>query len=304
MRAGVGSRDRVPMPLRRLALPALVALPALIAAATPAAAGGGLAPGGAERLSVVLPAAWAAQADRLGVSVVHLVQAENECLEPEYAAGDRTCDADGGDLAGQLLVTVAAGTLDGGDCDARGPFVPLDLLNPDAPSRLTVAGAECLSLEVSFPDGDDDNLAQSDSLTFRIRTVAEGPDGVTRTSDTPAPVATPGDVGWVSVGAAGARAGQRGGTTTVGAGQAPVGAAGSSAAAAGAGDTRGNVIGEQTSSVDVGGGSVNVRTEAAASSIGDLVLAWGALFLGVVMVGFLLFRWWIMRRRRPARSAT
>ena len=291
------------MPLRRLALPAFLALPALIAAAGPAAAGGGLAPGGAERLTVVLPAAWAAQADRLGVSVVHLVQAENDCLEPESAAGDRTCDADEGDLAGQLLVTVAAGTLDGGDCRARGASVPLDLLDPDAQSRLTVANVECLSLEMSFPDGDDDNLAQSDSLTFRIRTVAEGPAGITGTPETPPPVATPEDVGSVSVGTVGGSAGQRSGPTTVGAGQAPAGAAGSSPAAAGADDTRGNVIGEQTSSVGVGGGSVSVRTEAAASSIGDLVAAWGALFLGVLLVGSLLFRWWIIRRRRPARSA-
>ena len=29
-----------------------------------------------------------------------------------------------------------------------------------------------------FPDGDDDNLAQSDSLSFGLRTVAEGADGV------------------------------------------------------------------------------------------------------------------------------
>jgi hypothetical protein len=292
------------MPLRRFALPAIVALPALIAAAIPASAAGGLAPGGADLLSVVLPTEWAAQADLLGVSVVGLAQAENGCLELESAAGDRTCDADGGDLAGQLLATVAAGTLHGGECNAPGPFVSLDLLHPDAQSRLTVAGAECLSLELSFPDGDDDNLAQSDSLTFRLRTVAEGPDGVPPgRPDATAGVATSEDVGSVSAGRADLSPGQRGGTPPVGAGQAQVGAGSSRAAVAGAADTRGNVVGVQTSTVGVNGGSTDVQTEAATASIGDLVAAWGALFLGVLMVGFLLFRWWIVRRRRPARSA-
>ena len=108
------------MPLRRSALPAVLALSALVAAATPASAAGGMAPGGSETLSVSLPATWTAQADRLGVSVVDLVQAENGCLRPERTAGDDSCDADGGDLAGQLLATVAAGSLDGGNCEAAG----------------------------------------------------------------------------------------------------------------------------------------------------------------------------------------
>lgn len=262
------------MVLRRLAVPVLLALPAALAVAAPAAAGTGLVPGGSETFTVTLPAAWATQADRFGVTVVDLVQAENGCLAPERAAGDRTCGADQGELAGQLRAEVAAGTLVRGACRAVGGPAPLDLFGL-ASARLGGRGVQCLAIRLSFPGGDDDNVAQSDALDFGVRVVAEGPgDGVSGAER--------------SVRAAG------------GAGIRHTGSADGAAVPPGGTGRPGTVIGEQTTPVAVTGDGVTVRTQATATSLGALVLTWGSLFLGVVVLGLAFFLWWSRRRRRAA----
>jgi hypothetical protein len=300
MRARVDARERGHVFLSRLAVPALVLLPVMVGAAGPASAVGGLVPGGSETITVALPAAWASQADQLGVSVVDLVQSENVCLAAEVESGDQTCDADEGDLAGQLLAEVAAGRVVDGAC-RTGAYEPLDLLHADAQSRLDGSGAQCLAIHLFFPDGDDDNVAQSDAIAFGVRTVAEGPgSGISRAES------SAGSVGGSSTGAGAAgavaagnpgrgTAGQQNGTSTAGAvpGLPGVG----TGTAPGAGDSS-TVLGEQTTPVQVDGDAVAVQIESSATSIGDLVLAWGTLFLGVVLLGLFFFLSWSRRRRR------
>jgi hypothetical protein len=261
------------MILRRFAVPALLALPGVLAVAAPASAGTGLVPGGSETITVALPAAWAAQADRLGVTAVGLVQAENGCLALERRAGDTACGADEGDLAGQLRAEVTAGTLVRGACRAAGAPVPLDLLDAGAPARLAVSGARCLAIRLSFPDGDDDNVAQSDALSFGVRIVAEGPgEGIS--------------------GAQRVNRGQGGSVVRT------TGTAGGAAVQPDRPGSTAPVVGEQTTPVEVAGGGVSVRTQAADTSLGALMLAWGSLFLGVVVLGLVFFLWWSRRRRR------
>ncbi|MGY1616819.1 hypothetical protein ACI797_08740 [Geodermatophilus sp. SYSU D00691] len=297
------------MSLRRLAVPALI-LPALVATAVPAVAGAGLAPGGDLTITVRLPTAWATQADRLGVSVVDLVQAENDCLEPETAAGDTTCGADEGDLAGQLTAFVTAGQLVDGVCRTSGAREELILTDPDEQAILSVDGAGCLAIDLAFPSDDDDNLAQSDSIRFAVRTLAELP-GVTPPRSTPSTTAED-DTATTVTGAGGTGGGGQGATGAQGAAGGPDAAGGPAAAGTATDDTAAAadgtapvgegsapLLGEQTTPVAVDGDSVDVRTQAAETSLGALVLTYGSLFLGVVLLGLVLFLWWSRRRRRP-----
>src|SRR6185312_5390947 len=208
MRASGRAREAGRMLLRRLAVPALL-VPTVLAAAGQASAAGGLEPGGSETLSIQLPSSWARQADQLGISVVGLFPSENGCLVPEIEAGDSTCGADGGDLAGQLIADVAAGQPDDGTCRATTPWVHLDLLHPAGQSRIAVSSARCLVIRLSFPSDGDDNVAQSDALSFDVRTVAEGPDAGVAVAQTPMG-ATP------RAGAASVNRGRAAGTQQVG----------------------------------------------------------------------------------------
>lgn len=306
MRGPAPTRDRVGMFPRRLVVMALLFLSALVGGTPLASAAGGLTPGGTQSFSVSLPATWTAQADRLGVSVVDLVQAENECLEPERKAGD-DCRPAGGDLAGQLLVTIAAGTLEDGSCEVSGPYVPLDLLDAEAQAILTVDGAECLAARLDFPHGDDDNLAQSDTISFGLRTVAEGSDGVSPgPGNTTAQVDSTGTAPGGSAGGGnavrqrvGSGVGTPGRTGTGASGTAPSDTAPSETRPSGTGST---ALGEQTTRVDMSNKALTVETESSASSFGDPVQTWGSLFLGVVALGFAAFLWW-SRRRAVRRSA-
>jgi cobalamin biosynthesis Mg chelatase CobN len=173
--------------------------------------------------------------------------------------------------------------------------VPLDLLRPEVQADLRGPGAECLSVVLAFPDGADDNVAQSDSITFGLHTVAEGPGGGVSTS----------------AGTAGTGGGRR--TSTSGAvvqANRGRGAATGPNTAAGAvpppgttaprSDGGGAVVGEQTTPVQVDGDTVAVRTEAASRSLGDLLLVWGSLLVGVVVLGLVFFLWFSRRRRREA----
>jgi hypothetical protein len=288
--------------LRRLAVPALV-LPAVLSIAVPAWAAGGLAPGGTETVSIQLPRGWAQQATKLGVSVVDLSQSENGCLDPEVAAGDKTCGEDGGELAGQLVAEVAAGIPGAsGGCEDAGTFVPLSLVDPRSQAVLSRTGAGCLVIRLTFRNSPENNVAQSDGLSFSVQTVAEGPDGgitpasPSSTGTTSDPVAQEAGNG-PAVPAAGDRA--RG--TAAGAAPAPAVAAGTApTATGGSGDAvvgSGPVIGRQKTSVAVDGDSVAVQTEAASTSITGQLFAWGAMFLGVVLVGLAVLLWWGRRRR-------
>jgi hypothetical protein len=66
----------------------------------------------------------------------------------------------------------------------------------------------------------------------------------------------------------------------------------------------GPILGEQTTPVRVGGDAVAVRTESSSRPAADVVLTWAALFLGLVVLGFLAFLWWRRRRQTSMRSAT
>jgi hypothetical protein len=277
------------MLLRRLAVPALL-VPAVLAAAGPASAAGGLEPGGSETLSIQLPSSWARQADQLGISTIGLSQSENGCLPPEVRAGDSSCGDDGGDLAGQLIAEVAAGSLDGHECRVTTVWAPLDLLHPAVQSRLAVSGPQCLAVRLSFPSDGNDNVAQSDALTFDLRTVAVGPgDGVSATQlstgTTSGAGAAPGNRGR-AVGS------QQAGTAP---GAAPAQPAGTTASGPA---TSAEVVGEATTAVQVGSNSIAVRTESSNTPILGQVLAWGALLLALVAVGLLL----VLRRGRRARQ--
>jgi len=281
------------MLLRRLAVPALV-LPAVLSVAGPASAAGGLAPGGAETISIQLPGSWAQQATKVSVSVVDLSQSENGCLAPEVKSGDTTCADDGGELAGQLLAEVAAGVPGaGGSCTDTGTFVPLSLVEPRSQAVLSRPGAGCLEIRMTFPSSPDNNVAQSDGISFSVRTVAEGPDGgVTPASRSS--TGTTSDTASLGAGDAAAdlAAGSRGpGTATAPAPGDPAGTPPTGTVGSGA------VVGQQTTAVSVDGDAVAVRTEATSRSISGQLFAWGATFLGVVLVGLVVFLWWGRRRR-------
>ncbi len=128
------------------AVAVLVAVPVGWASAEP------LVPGGRLTTTVDLPDAWAGQADTLGVSVAELRQQENDCSPPEVRAGDTTCGADEGDLAGLVLATVSAGRYVDGGCAPTTAAQPLDLVGSTG-TRLAVTGPECLVVALEFPDG-------------------------------------------------------------------------------------------------------------------------------------------------------
>jgi hypothetical protein len=92
-------------------------------------------------------------------------------------------------------------------------------------------------------------------------------------------------------------AGQQDGTSAAGAGAVPGLPGVGTGTAPGTRDSS-TVLGEQTTPVQVGGDAVAVQIESSATSIGDLVLAWGTLFLGVVLLGLFFFLSWSRRRRR------
>jgi cobalamin biosynthesis Mg chelatase CobN len=290
---------------RHLGAAAALAVVAIGVGATPASAGGPLAPGDTWGSVVALPGAWTGQADRLGVSVVDLEQHENGCLRPETMAGDTSCEPGDGELAEQLTAMVTAGVLTGGTCAVSGAAAPLSLLDA-AVTRLSVDRASCLSLRLEFDDagaaGDDDNLAQSDTLGFSLRIVAEGPDGVDDSGSTPVTVVPDGG-NPVSVTAP---------AQPAAAGRAPAGrpavpGTGTGGAAVAQQPVAGSPLGQVDASVSVGGDvsvrgdSVAVRTESATTSLTQLVVLWGSLLLGSVLVGWLLFLVW--RRRRQGGAA-
>jgi hypothetical protein len=297
-------------PVRRhLWAAAVLAVAAVAAGASPAAAAESLAPGDSWSTVVTLPGAWTGPADRLGVAVIDLVQQENGCLPPESQAGDSSCEPEDGELAAQLTATVSAGVLTDGSCVAAGPGAPLSLLD-SAVTRLSVDHVSCLSLLLDFDDagaaGEDDNLAQSDSIAFALRIVAEGPDGVPDSGGSPAPVVPDGGTGGPAAVIAPAAAGgvpaggqPAGGPAAAGRPAVPAPSAGAPASALE--PAAGTPLGQVEAQVSLGKETVVVQTESSSTSLTQVIVLWASLLLGTVLVGWLLFLVW--RRRRQGRVA-
>jgi hypothetical protein len=280
--------------VRRLLPAAVLAAVGLLAGAGPAMAGDALAPGGSQTLTVRLPGSWVVPARLLDVSVAGLTQFENGCLEPEAEAGDDSCGVEEGDLAQRLVATVAAGRADGDGCRATVSAVPLYLVGRAVSSRLTVDGVQCLIVGLEFPEGASDDVAQSDSLAFDLRVVAEGlADGAT------APQIRGGADSAGGRAAAGVEA-ANGGTRTGGvAGGAP--GNGPAAAPPAIPGTTSTVVGDMKTAVtigDTGAAGAAVRTAAGATWLGGLVVAWGSVLLGAVALGGAAFALLMRRRRR------
>jgi predicted ribosomally synthesized peptide with SipW-like signal peptide len=124
----------------------------------------------------------------LSVNVANVVDSENGCLDPETEAGDTTCGtgATDGELSSQQLLSVRTSTarhnvinigpihLDlGWTCD---PVLPgtfqtvAGSANPGAFSfgTLGAGAAKCLTAFTYLPDQANNNLVQSDSVTFDV----------------------------------------------------------------------------------------------------------------------------------------
>jgi hypothetical protein len=300
-------------------LAAAVAAASVFVGVGPAAADTGLAPGRSQAIVVDVPDDWAANAVQVEVTVGTLTQRENDCLEPEVAAGD-DCSDDVGELGGKLETTVtwAAGEGCGlaGGAD-RPAGVRLDLFDGEPVLLTGVTGVKCLVLDLSFPDGDTDNIAQSDSLAFPLTLVAQGlPDPVEPDPVRPDPVDP--DAGDVSSppGATGsAPSAVDGGATGPGRTQGLDGAQGVAVAPgpdavgdAGTGEAggvvgsppAGPVVGQLDAQVSVDAGGVDVETQSADNSVRALVLLWS---LGLLVAVALGWGWFVLARRRRRRRA-
>ncbi|KQS63613.1 hypothetical protein [Modestobacter sp. Leaf380] len=317
-----------PRPHRRpVAVAALAGVVlAVLAPAGTAWAGTQLLPGATWSTPVDLPDAWADQADRLGVSVVTLDQQENDCLRPEVRAGDQTCAADEGDLAGQVSASIAAGRYDDGTCVAATAPAALALTG-GAVTRLALAGPQCLVLTFDFPDGADDDVAQSDTLGVGLSLVAAGsgadvgagdPGGGAASGGAAAGGVTGGGgvvggtvVGGVVPPAGGPSGAGRDGAGAVGPGSTGQATAGRGAAGAvdgpvGAGErvatavADGVAVGSATADVEVGADGASVEAESAQTLLED-PFALGALLLGLTLLLWVLLV--LLRRRRREEPA-
>ncbi|WP_207798569.1 hypothetical protein [Klenkia marina] len=320
---------RRPLALRACAVTAAVA--ALVVVPAGWASAGPLLPGGQWATTVDLPDAWADRADQLGVTVAQLRQQEHSCTPPEVRAGDDTCGDDEGELAEQVVASVAAGRYTGGDCEPTTAAQPLDLFGATT-SRLTVTGPECLLVVLDFPDGEDDDLAQSDALGFTLSLVAGGPGGGLTGGGTTGPTtSTNGGTssggttsGGTGSGGSGSGGTGSGGTGSVGSGPGSA-TDGSRAGGVAAGQRPGGPTGgqrvdprsDQTSSAggavrggtvrgDVGSTTADVEVGAETTETGstrtvlDVPLALGALLLGLTALFWVLFL--VLRRRRREQS--
>ncbi|MGY1744891.1 hypothetical protein [Blastococcus sp. SYSU D00695] len=285
----------------------------VLAGAGSAAADGPLLPGQTQVLPIALtPGEWAEVPDRVTVQVTRLVQLENGCLEPEDAAGDRSCDAEQGELAGQLQATVTPGVSRDDACEAIGLPRDLDLL-ASGPVELAVSTpadwdrVTCLRFALTFRDLPENDRAQSDEAVVDLRVVAQDLPGRPAGGGVPAtvevPVGTPagsalgaGAAGGPADGTAGAPAdaGPAGGGT--GAGLPAADGAGAGSVAPAADGPEGEVVGRSDASVTVGGEGVAVQTRAADTSLLGAALIWSGVFLAAVALFWSLFL--LLRRRR------
>ncbi|MGY1739407.1 MULTISPECIES: hypothetical protein [unclassified Blastococcus] len=307
--------------LTRSAAVVAVAVGALLPAG-PAAADGPLMPGQTQALSVELePGTWDQVPDLVTVQVTRLLQLEKGCLEPEDAAGDRSCDPEQGELAGQLQATVTPGVIRDEACEAIGLPRGLDLL-ASGPVELAVATpadwdrVTCLHLALTFRDLPENNRAQSDEVVVDLRVLArdlpggpaDGGDGATVEVPVGTPAGSPpaagaagGPVGDAVAGApaAGAPAAAGGGAGAPAA--APDGAVGGPVAPA-TGGPEGEVVGRSDASVTVGGDGAAVRTQAAGTSLLGTALVWSGVLLAALALFWALFLL-LRRRRRTERPA-
>jgi hypothetical protein len=334
MRARARRTHDRPVRRSRAVLAAVIAAGGVLAGAAPAAADGSLVPGETQTVVLPVPDGWAADADAVRVVVDGVEQLENDCLEPEKEAGD-DCTSDRGELGDNLVATVAWGT-GGDDCRPAVDMTSLDIHGFDGTrfesTRFEhVAGVECFVFELSFPHGNSDSLAQSDSLTFGLDAVAEeipgevagtgepdyvdpspissADDGSGTESQDPAdllsgsaaPRANAGGNPAAVDGAAPARsqvgrgtAGQDGRTGT---GAPPVHAE----AAVHDRGSPGPMADRVGAQVSVGADGVSIETRAAETSIHSLALAWSSLLLGAIALGWFAFV--LVRRRRTDAAA-
>ncbi|MBN1093138.1 hypothetical protein JKP75_11595 [Blastococcus sp. TML/M2B] len=306
------------------ALAAALTIGGMLSTAAPAAAGGPLAPGGTQTVVVAVPASWAAEATQIAVSIRGLEQAENGCLEVEAEAGD-DCSSDVGELAGKLSTTAAWGRAAGATCEPGAAPVPVDLFGAATARLADPGGVQCVLLAMTFLDGDSDNVAQSDTLTFDLVLVAEGPPdspgttagGTAGGTGTDVPASgggqVPGEQGVApaegggqagaapEVAASGGAAPPVVGGRAVGGGAVAGGAApGGPGALVGGGAPAGPELDRVDAQITVGGAGAGVETQAAATSFAALVLAWGAALLALVGLGWMLFLVLRRRRRRAA----
>jgi hypothetical protein len=299
------------------AIAAVLAMTGVFAAAGPAAADDPLAPGQTRAVVVPVPETWAADAVEVTVTAGDLVQVENGCLEPEAEAGD-DCSSTVGELAGKLTTAVAWGRTDDDDCVPGGEPAVLDLFGRTTARLTEVSGVDCLLLEMTFADGDTDDVAQSDGLTFDLDLVAQGlPDPVVpgrgdedtggRAADGQADgAAGPADQNGGAAIGQGADAQSAGGQvqgTGPGAGAVAPPVGGVPVAPQVARTPAGPVLDRVDAQIAVGNDGVAVETQAAEAFFGDSVLAWGGLLLGAVALGWVGF-WMVLRRRRRAEART
>lgn len=113
-------------------------------------------------------------------STTAVAELDRGCNDAETDAGDATCGEGPleGELGEQLLVSfslLAGPGCAGSPVGARPPYVPAfdrgfrPVVTGDG-SALVLGPEEtrCVRVDVHFPEGPDDNLAQSDSSTFRL----------------------------------------------------------------------------------------------------------------------------------------
>lgn len=259
-----------------------------------------LVPGAQWTTTVDLPDAWASRADQLAVSVASLDQQENGCLRPELAAGDTSCDADGGDLAALVSATMAAGRYEGGSCVPGTSARPLDLLGVGA-VRVDLVGPECVVLTVDFPGSPDDDLAQSDSLGIVLSLVAGGPG--TQVEAAVPPVVAGGEDqdgagSAAQIGPSG-RSGASDAGTSGRSGRVVDGPVAGEVVEPSATGSVERPVGQATADVSVGAAGTDVQSESAERLLDD-PLALAALLLGTTVLLWLLFV--VLRRRRGERA--
>jgi hypothetical protein len=128
-----------------------------------------------------------APAGRVGTEISNLVDYENGCNRPELQAGDTTCGDPGpgeGELSTQLEITWTVGSVSDDACvlgDVVGPHG--ERLRDVADTQVDVGELPasrqlCFEFAMEFLGLPENNLAQTDSVTFDIRV------GIQETTDT------------------------------------------------------------------------------------------------------------------------
>lgn len=146
---------------------------------------------------------------------------ENGCNHPETTSGDTTCDGDGGELSSQLVMTISPGRPAGlltprCDRDAGIPSVTGSLATlegqaiPIGETTAALGRSLCFELRQELPDRTDNNLVQSDRLTYDLKVLGALDTDPGNTIVLPGPVIEPAPTGGDASGADGGRSRQPG----------------------------------------------------------------------------------------------